>query len=403
MRFFTFLFLLLISPILANASQSEDAQAAFGRHDYQTALKILRLLADKGNADAEYQIGNMYLLGLGIKRDRDEANSWYAKAASHGDERAKRIMDSLQKYNEEKKTFVLRAIFYHNSLWLLSDSGDLYQIPQTGSEAKKVSVPSPRLDMWKQSGGPGIITCDSKECKRWSILHWKKGGWWEETRIETDGDRLLGVAADENGVVILTNKRIVNLNSAKIEVVNIYGKLGPGIITAIHPAQDSLLVSTNAGEWGGGLWRVNRKSGQVNKVTGDFLGSDMPVNAIVDEPGKTGCLVVATGLVHMEAHGAIIEMCGNKMRQLYSKRYDKFSTVAFFGLANDHSVTWAAGMDGLYKIDFKGDGAFSPLPEFRNVGGFNVSFGMADLALVQTRINQRHSVSGRTPMIVSKQ
>ena len=43
----------------AVAGPFEDAQAAHGRSDYATALRLWRPLADQGNAEAQYALGFM--------------------------------------------------------------------------------------------------------------------------------------------------------------------------------------------------------------------------------------------------------------------------------------------------------------------------------------------------------
>lgn len=69
----------------AAAAPIDDAVIAFARRDYATALPAFRALADKGNAFAEYNVGFMYLKGLGVKADPVEAAKWYARSAEHGD------------------------------------------------------------------------------------------------------------------------------------------------------------------------------------------------------------------------------------------------------------------------------------------------------------------------------
>ena len=44
--------------------------------------------AEDGDADAQYQIGDCYFFGLGVKRDMVEGVSWYRKAAEAGQMKA---------------------------------------------------------------------------------------------------------------------------------------------------------------------------------------------------------------------------------------------------------------------------------------------------------------------------
>ncbi|MEW5902747.1 MAG: tetratricopeptide repeat protein [Pseudomonadota bacterium] len=64
----------------AHAGQKE-AEAAMEKKDYATAMKEWRALADKGNADAQFHVGQMLGLGLGVEIDNKAAIAWYQKAA----------------------------------------------------------------------------------------------------------------------------------------------------------------------------------------------------------------------------------------------------------------------------------------------------------------------------------
>lgn len=61
-----------------------DADAAFKRREYATALRFYRPLADQGNAEARIALGNMYANGLGVPRDYLESFRWYHLAAEQG-------------------------------------------------------------------------------------------------------------------------------------------------------------------------------------------------------------------------------------------------------------------------------------------------------------------------------
>ena len=58
---------------LAAAGPIEDAEVAFNRGDYVTAMKILRPLAERGDATAEYDVGVMYDQGFGVTQNQTEA------------------------------------------------------------------------------------------------------------------------------------------------------------------------------------------------------------------------------------------------------------------------------------------------------------------------------------------
>jgi uncharacterized protein len=68
----------------AVAGPIDDAEAAYGRSDYATALPLLRLLADQGNATAQYRLGHLYDDGTGVTQDYVQALRWYRLAADQG-------------------------------------------------------------------------------------------------------------------------------------------------------------------------------------------------------------------------------------------------------------------------------------------------------------------------------
>src|SRR5438876_118745 len=69
----------------ATAGQLEDGIAAYGHGDYAAALHLWRPLADQGNADAEWRLGDMFYYGQGVQKNYPEAAKWYRKAADQGD------------------------------------------------------------------------------------------------------------------------------------------------------------------------------------------------------------------------------------------------------------------------------------------------------------------------------
>jgi len=73
---------------LAVASVSAGA---VGLNDTDERLfQVQRAQAMKGDAHAQYYLGEMYEQGLGTSQNIDEAFKWYAKAAKKGDSLAKR-------------------------------------------------------------------------------------------------------------------------------------------------------------------------------------------------------------------------------------------------------------------------------------------------------------------------
>lgn len=74
------------------------AWAAYLRGDHAQALKVIKPLAEAGNADAEYDLGTMYSDGHGVPRDPREAEAWWEKAANQGQAEAEFSLGFLLLY-----------------------------------------------------------------------------------------------------------------------------------------------------------------------------------------------------------------------------------------------------------------------------------------------------------------
>ncbi|HEV8501730.1 MAG TPA: tetratricopeptide repeat protein [Casimicrobiaceae bacterium] len=73
--------LLLGGPCMASL---DDGLDALRRGDFAAAAKILRPLAEHGNAEAQYRIGLMYEFGKGYPQDKAQGVAWFRKSAANG-------------------------------------------------------------------------------------------------------------------------------------------------------------------------------------------------------------------------------------------------------------------------------------------------------------------------------
>ena len=68
----------LLSPALADVKAGVDA---WQHGNYTAAIIEWRTLAQKGDPDAQFNLGQAYKLGRGVPSDLKIAQSWYEKAA----------------------------------------------------------------------------------------------------------------------------------------------------------------------------------------------------------------------------------------------------------------------------------------------------------------------------------
>ena len=85
----------VVSSGVAVAGPFEDAQAAYARGDYATALQLYKLLATGGNVGAQNDLGVMYEKGQGVPKDYGEAVKWFRKSAGQGNAYARSNLGAM--------------------------------------------------------------------------------------------------------------------------------------------------------------------------------------------------------------------------------------------------------------------------------------------------------------------
>jgi TPR repeat protein len=89
------LFFCFLHVVSAAAGPLEDAEAAIKRRDYTTAARIIRPLAESGDATAQHNLGVFYDNGLGVPQDKIKAYIWLSLAAAQGREGAAAFRDLM--------------------------------------------------------------------------------------------------------------------------------------------------------------------------------------------------------------------------------------------------------------------------------------------------------------------
>ena len=100
----------------------KDAIDAFNRKDYKTVHRLLTPLAERGDASAQYNLGQMYRKGEGVPLNYKEAAKWYRLAAEQGDAEAQFNLGKMYfkaqvplNYKEAAKWYRLAADQGHGS------------------------------------------------------------------------------------------------------------------------------------------------------------------------------------------------------------------------------------------------------------------------------------------------
>ena len=88
-------FLFLFSSVVFG-DDFQDGLDAHERKDYKTAYKLWLPLAEQGDADAQYNLGNMYRKGQGVPQDYVLAHMWWNICGSSGDKDCVKNRDIIE-------------------------------------------------------------------------------------------------------------------------------------------------------------------------------------------------------------------------------------------------------------------------------------------------------------------
>jgi len=76
---------LIVAGALGSAwADWDDGVAAYAAGDYATAYREWFLIAERGDAKAQYNLGVIHANGKGVPKNYAEAVKWYRKAAEYG-------------------------------------------------------------------------------------------------------------------------------------------------------------------------------------------------------------------------------------------------------------------------------------------------------------------------------
>lgn len=80
--------LLALAAVSASASDLDAGIAAMNRKDYPAAFQLLAPLARSGNPAAQLRLGLLYYHGHGVRESDTEAKLWFERAARQGNAEA---------------------------------------------------------------------------------------------------------------------------------------------------------------------------------------------------------------------------------------------------------------------------------------------------------------------------
>ncbi|WP_371186880.1 tetratricopeptide repeat protein [Thalassotalea maritima] len=108
-RTITFIFALFTS--VAQSADFKEGAMLYANNNFEAAIKIFKPLAEQGHVKAQYALGSMYQLGLGVPEDFDQAEFWSRKAAIRGFALAQYDLASLYLSTKQFKLAYMWLVF----------------------------------------------------------------------------------------------------------------------------------------------------------------------------------------------------------------------------------------------------------------------------------------------------
>jgi len=325
-----------------------------------------------------------------------------------------------------RDTMIAHAAFAHGRLWMITDDGALTSLAEGETRRTAHDAGGPVLALCRTGDTLLALTGRADAGSRWTLRRLEAGTWRPLREVERSRDAFVAMACGEAGEMILTSRRLIDLAPGGRGLPIRAALVPPEVRAILHVTPDAAYVGLNSGEWGGGLRRIDRRTGAVRTVernaTGDLCDGPLntncdPVNGLATLPWRRECLAAAIGLIHMAAHGRIVSVCGDEVEQVFVGLADVDpenaremaeatnggqGSAAFFGLVPAGDGLIAADHNGLYRITGANTGTHHPWPRFVEVDGILVSFALPDVVLVMSELNRRASMSGLAPILVPR-
>jgi TPR repeat protein len=128
--------MLTISGGAIRAGPLEDGSAAYERGDFATALRFFHLLADQGNALAQFNLGFMYSNGRGVTQNDAEAVKWYRLAADQNDSLAQSNLGDMYANGRGVPRDYVRAQMWFN---LSAEGGNQTAVMNRDTNAQRMT------------------------------------------------------------------------------------------------------------------------------------------------------------------------------------------------------------------------------------------------------------------------
>jgi TPR repeat protein len=125
----------LFLAVTASAADFSAGLSAYEKKDYVTAVKEWRPLAEKGDAPSQFNLGLLYIDGLGVPQDYGTAVSWFERSAQQDYAKAQLNLGALYASGKGVKRDYMQAYKWLN---VCAAKGDQKCVAQRDLVAEKL-------------------------------------------------------------------------------------------------------------------------------------------------------------------------------------------------------------------------------------------------------------------------
>ena len=322
-------------------------------------------------------------------------------------------------------TDIVRAIAFQDQLWLLGESsgngsrGGALVSFMLSDGSRKLRLHG-AISMEKVGGHLFALTPDGP-------VEWKDSAFAPLPALPLkSGEIPHSLLAAGNRLGLETSERLFALDGAEWRVLSVFKRQAApkgAFSMDEHESAKGMPASTktvytgfNHGEWGGALSYRDLATGTAGRVrdassaTSDNPFVDDNINAIIADPVRDDCAIVAAGLIHFLASGRLLRACGDTATPFFTAKPPPKSdpqgitiadaSEAFFGLVPAKDGFWAVSDAAVYHFGSSGTPQRYVLSRFTPWHGLWINRETPGALVLVTEVNRRFSVNNGTPLIV---
>jgi len=338
---------------------------------------------------------------------------------------------TLEAADIESSPRIQKIVFAANRLWILNQNGRLQSLNLKEGGPQEVAPEKFVFDIYHDPDKQlYVLAGGSRDTSRMHVWRRTETTWIKVTEIPIGpGEAVLGLHKYRDSLLVLTDREIhLQEGPDKWRSIAVKGEIRGAYQTAFAVTDDGYVyVGINRGEWGGGLFQVNLKSGEVKQLKkvgkpksceGPLNPECDPVTGVIRDPENPSCVIASIGLRHFLEHGRLVRVCNQSISVVFSKSYRDISskkdanvdtvfvdnsTEAIFDLVAEGQGYWAVTGRGIYHFTLNSEPTFQKLPNLVNRSGLHMSDAIPNVIVVSTDINWARSLSGHTPLIAVKE